>query len=41
MVLNKSADLTIKNSSDFRKYTKPAAENKELKFQQNFKNENN
>ena len=31
MVLNKYADLTIKNSSDFRKYRKPAAEIKKLK----------
>ena len=37
MILNKSADLTIKNSSDFRKYRKPAMEMKELKLQWNQK----
>ena len=37
MVLNKSADLTIKNLSDFSKYRKPAVEIKELKFQWNQK----
>ena len=37
MILNKSADLTIKNSSDFRKYRKPAMEIKELKLQWNQK----
>ena len=31
MVLNKYADLTIKNSSDFKKYRKPAAEIKKTK----------
>ena len=33
IVLNNSADLIIKNSSDFKKYRKPAAEIKKLKFQ--------
>ena len=37
MVLIKSADLTINNSFDFRKYRKPAVEIKELKFQWNQK----
>ena len=37
MVLNKSANLTIKNLSDFRKHRKPAVEIKELKFQWNQK----
>ena len=37
MVLNKSDDLAIKNSSDFRKYRKPAVEIKELKFRWNQK----
>ena len=39
MVLIKSADLTINNSFDFRKYRKPAVEIKELKFQWNQKME--
>ena len=39
MVLNKSADLAIKNFSDFRKYRKAAAKIKEPKFQWNQKNE--
>ena len=33
MVLNKSADLTIKNSSYMRMYKKPAVAINELKFQ--------
>ena len=37
MVLNKSADLTIKNSSDYRKYRKTDVEIKELKLQWNQK----
>ena len=35
--MNKYADLTIKNSSDFRKYREPAVEIKELKFEWNQK----
>ena len=37
MVLNKSTDLTINDSFNFRKYRKPVVEIKELKFQWNQK----